>query len=364
MRSGATTTTVEDLNELFEGAALTTSPWLTYDEMLDGLKNQKGYEIKRFNLIHECSEGQLRYGWIHRPHGRGTKVNGRTYLKGLDAAYRARRADDVAEAVGMKDVELLTVIGAKQELKASGEPYRKRDTLGTLRDAVRKLRARKQEESEAAASADTDASADASASADADADADADAENIMRRAAAASAAAPAAAPAAAAAAAAAADTARRRRAAAATDTDEAPGKAKGARMTSGVSEHRARKQVESEAADDDVIFIEEFSPPPMLSGDAAAAAAISAAAFNDGGSKLGKTTKGKVDPESAAAPLEKETQSSSSFTDCPVCFRSIPSSLINSHVNKCIDAKEDTAPTEPRVKKGKKTIKEFFRSPL
>ena len=206
MRSGATTTTVEDLNELFEGAALTTSPWLTYDEMLDGLKNQKGYEIKRFNLIHECSEGQLRYGWIHRPHGRGTKVNGRTYLKGLDAAYRARRADDVAEAVGMKDVELLTVIGAKQELKASGEPYRKRDTLGTLRDAVRKLRARKQEESEAAASADTDASADASASADADADADADAENIMRRAAAASAAAPAAAPAAAAAAAAAADT--------------------------------------------------------------------------------------------------------------------------------------------------------------
>ena len=191
MRSGATTTTVEDLNELFEGVALTTSPWLTYDEMLDGLKNQKGYEINRLHLMHECSEGQLRYGWIHRPHGRGTKV-GRTYLKGLDAAYRARGADDVAEAVGVKDVALLTRVGAKAELKASGEPYRKKDTLGTLRDAVRKLRARKQEESEAAADADTDASADASADATADAtadaDADADAENIMRRAAAAPAA--------------------------------------------------------------------------------------------------------------------------------------------------------------------------------
>jgi len=106
-----------------------------------------------------------------------------------------------------------------------------------------------------------------------------------------------------------------------------------ATLRDSVRELRARKQQESEAADD----------------ASAAAARSAAAALGDGGSRLGKTKKEKVDPEFAAAvPLEQETQASLFFTDCPLCFKSFPSSFIQSHVDTCPGAAEETAAREQR----------------
>mmetsp|Transcript_3501 Transcript_3501/g.15596 ORF Transcript_3501/g.15596 Transcript_3501/m.15596 type:complete len:212 (+) Transcript_3501:377-1012(+) len=67
---------------------------------------------------------------------------------------------------------------------------------------------------------------------------------------------------------------------------------------------------------------------------------------DDDGSRLGKTKKGKVDPESTAAPPKKETQASSFFADCPLCFKSFHPSLIVSHVDTCLGAAEETAPSQ------------------
>ena len=67
---------------------------------------------------------------------------------------------------------------------------------------------------------------------------------------------------------------------------------------------------------------------------------------DDDGSRLGKTKKGKVDPESTAAPPKKETQASSFFADCPLCFKSFHPSLIVSHVDTCLGAAEETAARE------------------
>ena len=59
---------------------------------------------------------------------------------------------------------------------------------------------------------------------------------------------------------------------------------------------------------------------------------------DDDGSRLGKTKKGKVDPQE-----KKETQASSFFADCPLCFKSFHPSLIVSHVDTCLGAAEETA---------------------
>lgn len=67
---------------------------------------------------------------------------------------------------------------------------------------------------------------------------------------------------------------------------------------------------------------------------------------DDDGSRLGKTKKGKVDPDSTAAPPKKETQASSFFADCPLCFKSFHPSLIVSHVDTCLGAAEETAARE------------------
>ena len=62
---------------------------------------------------------------------------------------------------------------------------------------------------------------------------------------------------------------------------------------------------------------------------------------DDDGSRLGKTKKGKVDQQE-----KKETQASSFFADCPLCFKSFHPSLIVSHVDTCLGAAEETAARE------------------
>ena len=64
------------------------------------------------------------------------------------------------------------------------------------------------------------------------------------------------------------------------------------------------------------------------------------------GSRLGKTKKGKVDPPDAKKETKKETQASSFFADCPLCFKSFHPSLIVSHVDTCLGAAEETAARE------------------
>ena len=64
------------------------------------------------------------------------------------------------------------------------------------------------------------------------------------------------------------------------------------------------------------------------------------------GSRLGKTKKGKVCPPDAKKETKKETQASSFFADCPLCFKSFHPSLIVSHVDTCLGAAEETAARE------------------